>query len=200
MANQVSKGSDTAFIIYTSGSSKVPKGVVVSHSTIATSLSAVASVTSLHPDTRMMQFAAFTFGSSLLDIFATLITGGCICMPLDSERLQGGLVDTIRRLQVSQLALTPTLAQLIQPEEVPAVQGFMLVGEPPTCQIIDMRTTAEPTAQISNGYGPTKASVHASTNTALRFNDPHHRPRNGFQTICHNAGPDWQASGRRCYW
>lgn len=102
-------------------------------------------------------------------------------MPLDSERLHGRLVNTIPRLQVNQLVSTPIITQLIQPEEVPAVQGLMLVGELPTCQIIDMWTTAKPTAQILNGYGPTEASVHASTNTTLRFNDPHNI---GHATAC----------------
>ncbi|KAL8656289.1 MAG: hypothetical protein Q9226_002718 [Calogaya cf. arnoldii] len=164
--------SDIAYICYTSGSSGVPKGVVVSHSAIATSLRAVASVMGLHAETRMMQFAAFTFDTSLLEIFATLIVGGCVCIPSDSQRLHGGLTDVIRQLHVSQLVLTPTMAQLIDPEQVPTVRGLMLVGEPPTGQLIKQWATAKPKAQILNGYGPTEAAVHSSTNTSLRHNDP----------------------------
>ncbi|KAI4117411.1 MAG: hypothetical protein LQ345_002352 [Seirophora villosa] len=177
----VSKRSDIAYVMYTSGSSGVPKGVVVSQSAIATSLQAVASIMRLHPETRMLQFAAFTFDTSLLEIFATLTTGGCICMPSDSQRLHGGLADVIRRLHVTQLILTPTVAQYVQPEEVPTVQGLMLVGEPPTCQVIEQWATAKPTAQILNGYGPTEASVHAATNTDLRHDDASNI---GYPTAC----------------
>ena len=164
--------SDIAYIMYTSGSSGVPKGVVVSHSAIATSLRAVAAIMGLHAKTCMTQSAAFTFDTSLLEIFATLITGDCVCMPSDSQRLHGGLADATRELRISQLVLTPTMARLIEFKDIPTVQGLMLVREPPTPEIIEHWKTAKPDAQLLNGYGPTEASVHASTNTSLRHNDP----------------------------
>jgi amino acid adenylation domain-containing protein len=165
--------SDTAYIIYTSGSSGKPKGVVVSHRAIATSLLDVASTMGLNSKTRMLQFAAFTFDTSMLEIFGTLITGGCVCIPSESQRLVGGLADAVRQLRVNQLILTPTVAQLLEPDEILTIQGLMLIGEPPSRHLVEEWATKKPTARLMNGYGPTEASVHSSTNRALRGDDPH---------------------------
>lgn len=172
---------DTAYILYTSGSSGKPKGVVVSHRAIATSLQDVASTMGLDSETRMLQFAAFTFDTSMLEIFGTLITGGCVCIPSESQRLAAGLADAVRQMRVSQLILTPTVAELLEPDEMLTVQGLMLVGEPPSRHLLEKWAMKKPTTRIMNGYGPTEASVHSSTNRALSGDDPHNI---GQATVC----------------
>ncbi|EEU43520.1 uncharacterized protein NECHADRAFT_82887 [Fusarium vanettenii 77-13-4] len=163
--------SDPAYVFFTSGSSGTPKGVVVRHSAIALSLSDVSATMGLGKTTRMLQFATCTFDTSLLEIFATLIAGGCVCLPAPSQRLDGNLGHAINQLRASHLVLTPTVAGLLSPQELTGVQSLMLVGEPPSKQLIE--TWSESSINVMNGYGPTEASVHTSTNLSLQLGDPH---------------------------
>jgi amino acid adenylation domain-containing protein len=163
--------SDPAYVFFTSGSSGTPKGVVVRHSAIALSLSDVSATMGLDSTTRMLQFATCTFDTSLLESFATLIAGGCVCLPAPSQRLDGNLGQAINQLRASHLVLTPTVAGLLEPQELPGVQSLMLVGEPPSKQLIE--SWSESSIQVMNGYGPTEASVHTSTNLSLQPGDPH---------------------------
>ncbi|KAJ3460336.1 hypothetical protein MRS44_011203 [Fusarium solani] len=163
--------SDPAYVFFTSGSSGTPKGVVVRHSAIALSLSDASATMGLDSTTRMLQFATCTFDTSLLESFATLIAGGCVCLPAPSQRLDGNLGQAINQLRASHLVLTPTVAGLLEPQELPGVQSLMLIGEPPSKQLIE--SWSESSIQVMNGYGPTEASVHTSTNLSLQPGDPH---------------------------
>ena len=159
--------SDTAYVMYTSGSSGSPKGVAISHSAIATSLLDVASVMGLCQQTRMLQYAAFTFDTSMLETFGTLITGGCICMPEDAQRQAGEICTVTRQMQVNYMILTPTVAQFVNPQECPSVRSVMLVGERPSRKLLELWATEQPTVHLLNGYGPTEAAVHTTTNLNL---------------------------------
>lgn len=163
--------SDPAYVFFTSGSSGTPKGVVVRHSAISLSLSDVSATMGLDSTTRMLQFATCTFDTSLLENFATLIAGGCVCLPAPSQRLDGNLGQAINRLRASHLVLTPTVASLLEPQELPGVQSLMLVGETPSKQLIE--SWSESSIRIMNGYGPTEASVHTTTNLSLQPGDSH---------------------------
>ncbi|RSL52254.1 hypothetical protein CEP54_011029 [Fusarium duplospermum] len=163
--------SDPAYVFFTSGSSGTPKGAVVRHSAIALSLSDVSVTMGLDNTARMLQFATCTFDTSLLETFATLIAGGCVCLPAPRQRLDGNLGQAINQLRASHLVLTPTVAALLSPQALAGVQSLMLVGEPPSKQLIE--NWSECSIQVMNGYGPTEASVHTSTNTLLKPNDPH---------------------------
>ncbi|KAI8716682.1 hypothetical protein NCS52_00962400 [Fusarium sp. LHS14.1] len=170
-ASSIHSLSDPAYVFFTSGSSGTPKGVVVRHSAVALSLLDVSATMGLDKTTRMLQFATCTFDTSLLEIFATLIAGGCVCLPAPSQRLDGSLGHAINQLQASHLVLTPTVAGLLSPQELTGVQSLMLVGEPPSKQLIE--NWSKSSIQVMNGYGPTEASVHTSTNLSLQPGDPH---------------------------
>ncbi|KAL9602070.1 MAG: hypothetical protein Q9219_002066 [cf. Caloplaca sp. 3 TL-2023] len=165
--------SEIAYIMYTSGTSGVPKGTIIGHRAASTVLVGYASMVGFGPDSRVLQFAAFTFDTSLLEIFATLICGGCVCIWSDAQRIGTGLHDAICQIHVNFLVLTPTVAEYVEPEKVSSVRNLMLIGEPPNTQLIQ-RWTAFPhgSVRVMNGWGPTEASIHASTNGALRATAP----------------------------
>lgn len=152
--------SNTAFVIFTSGSTGQPKGVILEHRAIATSAEAHGSVLGIGPDTRCLQFAAYTFDNSLEEIFTTLMRGGCVCVPSDHDRLNN-LVKAINELDVNFMDLTPTVAAFIQPSDVPNVTRIAMGGEPLTKEVRDMWGKSVP---LHNLYGPSECSINCSHN------------------------------------
>ncbi|EDU41238.1 HC-toxin synthetase [Pyrenophora tritici-repentis Pt-1C-BFP] len=69
--------NNAVFVIFTSGSTGRPKGVVLDHLAIVTSAEAHGTKIGLNRDTRMLQFASYTFDNSLEEMFTTLQRGGC---------------------------------------------------------------------------------------------------------------------------
>src|SRR5205823_5189838 len=69
---------DLAYVMYTSGSTGVPKGVMVRHRSIVNFLSWFTTRFSLGPGDRVLQLASMSFDSSLRDIFGPLIAGATV--------------------------------------------------------------------------------------------------------------------------
>lgn len=147
---------NAAYAIFTSGSTGVPKGIVVGHDAVYSSIMHAARLFGMGPHSRMLQFASYTFDIHLFDIFATLGCGGCICIPSDHER-SNDLAGFIRRHYVNALDLTPTVASLLDPKQVPSVTRLMVGGEALTQGLIDA-WTARPGLKLFNAYGPSETS------------------------------------------
>lgn len=146
--------SDVVYTIFTSGSTGKPKGVTVEHGPLCTALLEHGKVFGLERNTRVLQFCSYTFDVSVVEIFATLLHGGCICMPSEEERLVE-LGNFIRIMGVETAFLTPTVAELLQPEETP-LKTLVLAGEPHShAHIIKWANRL----RLLNGYGPTEACV-----------------------------------------
>jgi amino acid adenylation domain-containing protein len=152
---------DLAYVIYTSGSTGQPKGVKVPHR------AAAAAVTSMevaegrkNGEWRTLQFANYVFDASVQDIFNTLSTGGTLCMA-PTEILLSDLSGTINTMRVKQAIITPTVAKLITPAEVPTLQKLIVGGEPITSDITKTWTSAG--CQLLNVYGPTETSMVVTT-------------------------------------
>ncbi|KAL2272239.1 hypothetical protein FJTKL_07187 [Diaporthe vaccinii] len=147
--------SSIAYTIFTSGSTGVPKGVCMSHRASSTGNTTYARKLSLSPHSRVLQFASLSFDVSCLEIFATLLSGGCICVPSVQDRLLN-LHSAIQRLGCDVLVLTPTVAKLLQAEFVKdplPVNTLCLTGEPLTASDVEFWA---PRTRLVNGYGPTE--------------------------------------------
>ena len=148
------------FVIYTSGSTGQPKGVVLEHRAITTSANAHGSVIPIGPDSRVLQFAAYTFDNSLAEIFTTLMRGGCVCVPSDHDRMNN-LAKIINQLEVNLMDLTPTVASFLQPSEVPIVKTLGLGGEPVTKAATEVWGKA---VSLYSCYGPSECSINCTWN------------------------------------
>ncbi|GKU21661.1 unnamed protein product [Fusarium langsethiae] len=77
-----------AYIAFTSGSTGQPKGIVVEHAALCSSIMGHGGAYGLGPASRMLQFSNFTFDGSLSEILTPLVFGGTVCIPSDGQRLQ----------------------------------------------------------------------------------------------------------------
>ncbi|EUC31159.1 hypothetical protein COCCADRAFT_6918 [Bipolaris zeicola 26-R-13] len=146
------------FVIFTSGSTGRPKGVVLEHSAIVTSAEAHGTKIGLDHNSRMLQFASYTFDNSLEEMFTTLQRGGCVCVPSEADRVND-LAGVVTRLNVNIMDLTPTVASLLSPEEVPTLKRLCLGAEPLTKALIELWSQH---VSVVGQYGPSEASINSA--------------------------------------
>ena len=149
---------NAVFVIFTSGSTGRPKGVVLDHSAIVTSAEAHGSKIGLNRDTRMLQFASYTFDNSLEEMFTTLQRGGCVCVPSEADRVND-LAGAITRLRATMVDLTPTGAALLNPSDVPTLKQMCLGAEPLTKALIELWSQH---MAVVGQYGPSEASINSA--------------------------------------
>ena len=158
------KQSDTAYLIYTSGSTGTPKGVVMSHGAWGCQMQKLVEFFKFNRTTRMLQFAKYNFDACLLDIFVAQLSGACLCVPSYEDKmnnLEGYLIDK----NVNSIALTPTVARILQPSNLPLVRSVTLFGEAMTQS--DFQSWISKPADrehatyrhVINSYGPSEACL-----------------------------------------
>ena len=147
--------TNSLYILFTSGSTGTPKGVVIEHQAFCAGSNGRRHILKLDTQSRVFQFSSYSFDVSMEDILSTLIAGGCICIPSEEERL-GALAQTMEMLRVNFVNLTPSVAALLAPEEVPSLRVLAMGGEPMT--EAHVRTWSDH-VNLINFYGPTECSV-----------------------------------------
>lgn len=156
--------TDPAFVVFTSGSTGKPKGIILEHRSLSTSVKAHGKVLQLGPNSRVLQFCAYTFDVSIAEIFTTLVHGGCVCVPTEAERLDD-LAGAINRMNVNWAYLTPTVASLLpHPSQLPTITTLALTGEPIKTE--NLRIWADH-VHLVNMYGPAETTIWTAAATAL---------------------------------
>ncbi|EFQ88754.1 hypothetical protein PTT_15252 [Pyrenophora teres f. teres 0-1] len=101
------KPENAAYVMFTSGSTGTPKGVVLEHRAVSTSCLSHGRAYGITDCTRALQFTAYTFDFCIAEIITTLLYGGCICIPSDSDR-RNDLSKAINTMKVNWALLTPS--------------------------------------------------------------------------------------------
>jgi amino acid adenylation domain-containing protein/non-ribosomal peptide synthase protein (TIGR01720 family) len=157
-----------AFVVFTSGSTGAPKGIILEHRALCTSAHAHGKAMRLGVDSRVLQFAAYTFDVSIGEIFTTLIHGGCICVPSEEERMND-LAAFINRMSVNWAYLTPTVAALLHPADVPTLKTLSLGGEALTKENVAVWADK---VYLINIYGPAETSIWSTALCGLKPETP----------------------------
>ncbi|EHK50492.1 hypothetical protein TRIATDRAFT_211428 [Trichoderma atroviride IMI 206040] len=150
--------SDLMYTISTSGSTGRPKGVMIEHRAWLTAAFAYGEDQELSSSSRVLQFASYAFDMSLMEIFTTLIFGGCVCVPTEEDRFDG-IEKFVNEIGVNTLMLTPSYAKLLDPTAMPAVRMLVTGGEAVPSDLVKLWS---PYVKIYIAYGPTEASIQSS--------------------------------------
>ncbi|KAL8703011.1 MAG: hypothetical protein Q9201_003811 [Fulgogasparrea decipioides] len=152
--------TDIAYLIFTSGSTGKPKGTMVSHSAFASNAVAHAPAMELQQSSRVLQFSSYTFDASIVEIFTTLMMGGCICVPDDETRLNN-VAKAIDEMKVNWTLLTPSFVQTVSPSEVPGLKTLVFGGEAVSHHHVSAWVDH---VHLVNAYGPSECAVIATIN------------------------------------
>jgi amino acid adenylation domain-containing protein/non-ribosomal peptide synthase protein (TIGR01720 family) len=158
-----------AYVIYTSGSTGRPKGVVVTHAGLASLAGIHIERLGITPASRFLQFASFSFDSSVVEIVMTLASGAALILAPAEERSGEPLLNLIRRERVTLAQLPPVvLAALLPGEDLP-IQGLIVAGEACPGELVERWSRQ---VRMFNAYGPTESTVCATLSDALSGGEP----------------------------
>lgn len=166
--DSIVKSYHALFAVFTSGSTGTPKGILINHMSFCSGQTKLAKIMGMDATSRVLQFASFAFDLSIQELLTTLVVGGCVCIPSESAR-RSNIPLAVSQLRVNFLSLTPTVARLLAPSDVPSIMTLQLVGEPllPT----DVTSWAS-RVRLFNGYGPAECCMCAATRL-IPSNDSH---------------------------
>ncbi|WGD52053.1 amino acid adenylation domain-containing protein [Bradyrhizobium sp. CB1650] len=163
-------GTDPAYVMFTSGSTGEPKGVVIPHQGVLHLVDWAHSDLRIGPGDRLTNVNPIYFDNSVFDIYAGLLNGAAI-VALDAlrGRRPADLVDEIARSGCTFFFAVPTLfmyldsMNLLTPDRLPGVRRFMFGGEGfPLARLRRFYDAFAGRALLINCYGPTETSCICS--------------------------------------
>ncbi|AKA07640.1 peptide synthetase [Streptomyces noursei ZPM] len=158
---------DLAYLLFTSGSTGVPKGVPVRHRNVCAYLAHVVARTAAGPGDRFSQTFDLTFDPSVHDMFTAWGSGATLVVPTRGELLAP--VRFVNRRALTHWNSVPSLVSLAQrlralkPDSMPTLRQSMFCGEPLTLQQAAAWHRAAPASTLENAYGPTELTVTCVT-------------------------------------
>ena len=164
--DEVNNADDLAYILYTSGSSGHPKGVMVSDRAALTFVEWAADYAGLHSNDRVSSQAPFHFDLSIFDIFATIkVSAAIILVPPEVSIFPRTLADWIEQQGITVWYSVPSvLIRLVvqgglERYSYSRLRKILFAGEVFPINLLRELQAAIPHPGYHNLYGPTESNV-----------------------------------------
>ncbi|KAK9778105.1 putative Carrier domain-containing protein [Seiridium cardinale] len=146
---------NSLYVVFTSGSTGAPKGVVITHSNFSSALVHQNERLGFKRSTRTLDFASYAFDAAWYNTLHTLYAGACLCIPSEESR-HNDLNGAIHQLRPNFANLTPKLCAFLDTESLGLLGLIELAGE--TADAMQVNRLRETTA-VRFAYGPAECSI-----------------------------------------
>ncbi|EGX94166.1 non-ribosomal peptide synthetase [Cordyceps militaris CM01] len=169
--------TDLAYLVFTSGSTGLPKAIEVEHQNLSSYVSATRAVVPVGRGSRVLQFAPFAFDASVLEWAVTLSYGGTLCFVQHPALLVGDyLADMVDLNQINFFHTTPSvLATIPDGRRLPSLRALSVGGEASSAGLLDKWSRR---LHLIHAYGPTETTVICATEHILPASDTLPSPSN----------------------
>ena len=154
---------DPAYIMYTSGSTGEPKGVIITHKSLLNYLLAAKNLYLGDRKAICPLFTSIGFDLTVTSLYLPLISGGCIHIYGEDDTGHDlSILKVVQNREINFIKLTPSHARLINSMDLSHlnIDRMIFGGEDLDAQLAtSLQKKIGDKLQIYNEYGPTEATV-----------------------------------------
>jgi amino acid adenylation domain-containing protein len=163
------RADDLAHLLFTSGSTGAPKGVMITHANVVAFVEWAVRYFGTRPSDRISGHPPLHFDLSTFDIFATLAAGAELhLVPGNLSLNPRALAAMIRDRELTQWFSVPSVLtylakfDVIAQDDFPALERLLWCGEVLPTPVLAHWMRRLPHVRFTNLYGPTEATIASS--------------------------------------
>lgn len=157
--------TDPMYILFTSGSTGVPKGTVVSHKSVLSYIAWVKECFDINSDTIFGSQTPFYFSMSILDVFTTMLAGATLyVIPKMYFSFPTKLLDYLNEKKINTIYWVPSALCIVanlgalDNINLPDLKKILFAGEVMPIKQLNMWRKVLPNCLYANLYGPTETT------------------------------------------